>query len=683
MSKSLLDIILRVVKQGTGSQDVKNDLEDLGKQGEKTGSQFSILDGVMLGAGNQIVNLGMSAIKALPELYEMGIAAQRSEVALKAYAGGGRAAEEMLNAVQDATGGTISKMDAMQNATRLLSMGLAENADEAAKLTRIATTLGATMGKGPKEAFEEFTLLLANQSILRLDTFGISGAKVKERMEELANDGIAEADRQTRFLIATMEEAEGKLNALDEAGFNATSSLDRFNATMDDLKVGFATWVAEGANPWLDGIFAVIDATKEQNQRFLESTNTIEEYRDAVKDMPIYFYRLTEEEYNAQKAQLALNKALEMGDTAIDGWNKGLQTTNKEAGEAEQKTRNLALSLQKVTDARLAAEAMEHLNEAYKKASEEELPELESIFVEVATKIGGLDSDTVKAQLALARLERDWEDQGTAVNDVVDDLLELGNEFDLLPESIYIPIELDVKGLDDLKKIPGGGGDNGGDDKKDEGDGGGGGCFAPGTLVNIYSGFKVIEEIKVGDLVWSYDENLEKPVMNEVAEIFQFERDDLLEVIFNDSSFICSPEHPWFDIKAGWVETRDLTKENKIMLVEGGFDEIKGIIPCVGKSKVYTFSVAKTQSYFVYNHLVHNKVKMQFGGQFLVEGSPGIDRVPVNFMATRGETVTVTPQGETPPGTNINVSIPGAQIVSDMDFEEFAWKLASRIQEYR
>jgi len=36
---------------------------------------------------------------------------------------------------------------------------------------------------------------------------------------------------------------------------------------------------------------------------------------------------------------------------------------------------------------------------------------------------------------------------------------------------------------------------------------------------------------------------------------------------------------------------------------------------------------------------------MQHGGQFLVRGAAGPDRVPVNFMATRGEVVTVTPVG--------------------------------------
>ncbi len=40
----------------------------------------------------------------------------------------------------------------------------------------------------------------------------------------------------------------------------------------------------------------------------------------------------------------------------------------------------------------------------------------------------------------------------------------------------------------------------------------------------------------------------------------------------------------------------------------------------------------------------------QHGGQFRVAGAGGIDQVPVRFMATAGETVTVTPAGEKAPG---------------------------------
>ena len=55
----------------------------------------------------------------------------------------------------------------------------------------------------------------------------------------------------------------------------------------------------------------------------------------------------------------------------------------------------------------------------------------------------------------------------------------------------------------------------------------------------------------------------------------------------------------------------------------------------------------------------------QHGGQFLVRGPAGPDRVPVNFLATRGEVVTVTPVGgiapPNPVTNNYNLNVTSAQ----------------------
>jgi len=54
----------------------------------------------------------------------------------------------------------------------------------------------------------------------------------------------------------------------------------------------------------------------------------------------------------------------------------------------------------------------------------------------------------------------------------------------------------------------------------------------------------------------------------------------------------------------------------------------------------------------------------QHGGSFLVNGPGGTDRVPVRFMATRGERVTVDPVGASRGGTTINIvnQVPEARV---------------------
>lgn len=179
---------------------------------------------------------GFAALRGAAELAALGAAARRADLALLAYAGSAEEAERATEMVSQAAGGALSRMEASQTAAKLFSMGLATTAEEAARLTRIAITLGTSMGRGPQEAFEQFTLLLANQSILRLDTFGLSGVQVRRRMEELAQQGIAPLDRQTRFLMATLELGDQRVAALEASGYQATTGMERLRASTQTLR---------------------------------------------------------------------------------------------------------------------------------------------------------------------------------------------------------------------------------------------------------------------------------------------------------------------------------------------------------------------------------------------------------------------------------------------------------------
>jgi uncharacterized phage infection (PIP) family protein YhgE len=60
----------------------------------------------------------------------------------------------------------------------------------------------------------------------------------------------------------------------------------------------------------------------------------------------------------------------------------------------------------------------------------------------------------------------------------------------------------------------------------------------------------------------------------------------------------------------------------------------------------------------------------QQGGQFMVQGPSGPDRVPVSFLATRGETVTVTPTNQAAPSSNV-LSGATININSGLDLKAF------------
>ena len=281
---SKLDILLNFIKKGEGGKKATKELTGLSKAVADTNKKAKAFTLGQIAARVSIGALTLGAIKQLPQMIQLGFRYQNAQIALEAYTGSAQAATDITEAISAASGFAVSKMEAVANATRIVSLGLASNAEEAAEFTRVAVTLGATMGKDVQGAFEEFSLLLANESILRLDTYGISGAKVREEMAKLAAE-FPELDRSVRFNNATMTIAAEKMEKLEAAGFQATSSIDRLGALFRDAKLGAAQFVADGLLPVTEGFFGIGDAAKASNLRLAEGVESFEEYEAAVDEL--------------------------------------------------------------------------------------------------------------------------------------------------------------------------------------------------------------------------------------------------------------------------------------------------------------------------------------------------------------------------------------------------------------
>jgi hypothetical protein len=313
MAESRLDILLNFIKKGKGDKEAVAGLKGLDKAQDKAADSAKNFTNFLGGAGIALAAFA-KAVEITVELTKLDTQVQRANVALIAFAGGADEAEAALEGVERAAGGTLDKLSATQNAARLFSMGLASNAEEAEKLTRIAITLGAAMGTGPQQAFEDFTLLLANQSIQRLDTFGISSGKVRERIGELTT-GVGALDRETAFMTATLEDAERKLAELDAAGFDASNSLEQLEATLSNLKIEAASRVAPAVLKLAD-TFQLLLTWNDQVDKALQDTgNTLamgatdyEDYIRQVVALQVASGQLTEKGGELRVEFLLLNR---------------------------------------------------------------------------------------------------------------------------------------------------------------------------------------------------------------------------------------------------------------------------------------------------------------------------------------------------------------------------------------
>jgi len=131
-----------------------------------------------------------------------------------------------------------------------------------------------------------------------------------------------------------------------------------------------------------------------------------------------------------------------------------------------------------------------------------------------------------------------------------------------------------------------------------------------GTQVHTEDGLKPIEEIKIGDLVLSYNENTETLSYQPVTDLIQGKRQYRLVEITLDSgkSIETTAEHPFYIKGKGWNPAGSLSVGQVLELHNGTVVVVKEIDTSVRRELVYNFTVANTHNYFVGEDgvLVHN-----------------------------------------------------------------------------
>jgi len=133
------------------------------------------------------------------------------------------------------------------------------------------------------------------------------------------------------------------------------------------------------------------------------------------------------------------------------------------------------------------------------------------------------------------------------------------------------------------------------------------GCFTAGTKVYTEDGYKNIEEVKTGDLVWSFDDKTEKLELKKVVNTFTRDFEQIFEIYFGDEILEVTHEHPFF-IGGRWLKVDELKVGDFLTLYDGSKKKIDKIDLKEGHFKVFNFTVEDFHTYYVSgsNVLVHN-----------------------------------------------------------------------------
>lgn len=230
MAASIVDILLRA--KNLASKELNQVTSQL--QGLDKAAKFAAGGLSMLAGGFAI----QQAVKFAAEMAQLNTQVERSAYAFEHFSGGAAQAAANMRAVQRASGGTLTTLEAQNVAVVGLTQKLASNSQELEKMTRIARGIVSVSPiiHDVETAFSQLGLTIANQSMLRLDQLGTSAVEVRAKMNELKAETKGLTDEQA-FSDALMSILENKFNDLTSAAINQASGLEVLRKAWIDYRI--------------------------------------------------------------------------------------------------------------------------------------------------------------------------------------------------------------------------------------------------------------------------------------------------------------------------------------------------------------------------------------------------------------------------------------------------------------
>jgi len=150
-------------------------------------------------------------------------------------------------------------------------------------------------------------------------------------------------------------------------------------------------------------------------------------------------------------------------------------------------------------------------------------------------------------------------------------------------------------------------------------------CFAAGTLVHTARGLIPIEEVVIGDFVWSRDDETGEEDWQQVVQLFVTPEQPVWKLQIETANgriqeLIATSGHPFWAIN-GWVAVVDLVVDD-VVWARDSWADVVSVADTGERETVYNFEVADFHTYFVGDEGVwtHNVCTLRFPRR---GGSPG------------------------------------------------------------
>jgi len=134
-------------------------------------------------------------------------------------------------------------------------------------------------------------------------------------------------------------------------------------------------------------------------------------------------------------------------------------------------------------------------------------------------------------------------------------------------------------------------------------------CFKAGTKILSKSGLKPIEQICIGDSVYSYNLDKNTIELNKVLKSFERKTQGIYELTTDNQKIFVTAEHPFYVEGKGWVKVKNIEVREVLKTKDVSIEHVTNIKGENYEGNVYNIEVEGNHNYFVTssNILVHNK----------------------------------------------------------------------------
>lgn len=239
-------------KSSATLKGLKKNLDGIGAAGSAANTGLraggEALKGIVVGLGIAAAAATAFAVAA-KKVYDFGkegASLGRIRNGFELISGGAEQAASNLDILREVTRGAKSDMELMEGATNIMALGLAEDAEQLGTIVRNVEALGSRFG-GTMQIFQ---LMMSNQSLMRVDSFGLGVEEVTKRITELKDAGM---DADKAFKTGVVELMTEKYEQLGGAVEDDALAYERLEAEIKNVTDASKQQLSEAILPMVAG----------------------------------------------------------------------------------------------------------------------------------------------------------------------------------------------------------------------------------------------------------------------------------------------------------------------------------------------------------------------------------------------------------------------------------------------